>query len=107
MAVVAFHVRAICSYHLRASPTGFTIEGDLVNNVFGAGCFGVQLFFVISGFILSLPFARQYLCQGRRISLREFYVRRVARMQPPYAIHLAFLLALCWLVLRWQPRLPD
>ena len=103
MAVVAFHVRAICSYHLRASPTGFTIEGDLVNNVFGAGCFGVQLFFVISGFILSLPFARQYLCQGRRISLREFYVRRVARMQPPYAIHLAFLLALCWLVLRWQP----
>jgi peptidoglycan/LPS O-acetylase OafA/YrhL len=107
IAVVAFHVRAICSSHFRASPAGHTIDGDLVNNVFGAGCFGVQFLFVISGFILSLPFARQYLCQGRRISLRGFYVRRVTRMQPPYAIHLAFLLALCWLVLRWQPSHPH
>jgi peptidoglycan/LPS O-acetylase OafA/YrhL len=107
IAVIAFHVRAICSYHFRASPAGLSIEGDLVNDAFGAGCFGVQLFFVISGFILSLPFARQYLCQGRRIRLREFYVRRVTRMQPPYAIHLAFLLALCWLVLRWLPSHPH
>jgi len=103
IAVIAFHVRAICSYHFRASPAGLTIEGDLVNDVFGTGHYGVQLFFVISGFILSLPFARQYLCQGRRISLREYYVRRVTRMEPPYVIHLAFLLVLCCLVLRWQP----
>ena len=103
IAVVAFHVRAICSYHFHASHTGRAIEGDLVNNVFGIGNFGVQLFFAISGFILSLPFARQYLCQGRRISLREYYVRRVTRMEPPYVIHLAFLFVLCCLVLRWQP----
>ena len=101
--MIAFHVRAICSYHFRASPAGRTIEGDLVNDVFGAGHLGVLLFFAISGFILSLPFARQYLCQGKRISLREYYVRRVTRIQPPYVIHLAFLLVLCCLVLRWQP----
>ena len=101
IAVIAFHVRAICSYHFRASPAGLTIEGDLVNDAFGTGHFGVQLFFLISGFILSLPFARQSLCPGRRISLREYYVRRVTRIEPPYVIHLAFLLVLCGLVLRW------
>jgi peptidoglycan/LPS O-acetylase OafA/YrhL len=101
--VVAYHVRAICSYHFRASPEGTTIEGDLVNDLFATGNLGVKLFFAISGFILALPFARQYLCQGRRINLREYYVRRVARIHPPYVIHLAFLLVLCCLVLRWQP----
>jgi peptidoglycan/LPS O-acetylase OafA/YrhL len=107
MAVIAFHVRAICSYHFRASPSGRTVEGDLVNDAFGMGCLGVQLFFVISGFILSLPFAKQWLQNGRRISLREYYLRRVTRIEPPYVIHLCFLFLLCALVLRWLPSHPH
>jgi len=105
--VVAFHVRAICSYHLHASPSGKTIEGDLVNDAFSVGDVGVQLFFAISGFILSLPFARQYLCAGNRVSLREYYVRRVTRIEPPYVIHLALLFLLCAVVLRHFPSHPQ
>src|SRR5689334_8302705 len=36
---------------------------------------GISLFFVISGFILSLPFAKWRLNQGRKISLRNYYLR--------------------------------
>jgi peptidoglycan/LPS O-acetylase OafA/YrhL len=107
MSVVAFHVRAICSYHLRASPLGLAVEGDLVNAVFGTGHLGVKLFFAISGFILSLPFARQHLCAGKRIRLRDYYIRRVTRIEPPYIIHLMFLFLACGLVLRWLPSHPH
>lgn len=107
MAVIAFHVRAICSYHFPASPSGQTVEGDLVNDAFGTGHLGVELFFVISGFILSLPFARQWLQNGKRINLREYYIRRVTRIEPPYVIHLCFLFLLCAFVLRWLPSHPH
>lgn len=103
MAVVAFHVRAICSFHLRASPNGNCVEGDLVNDVFSTGCLGVQLFFAISGFILSLPFARCRLGGGKTVSLGGYYLRRVTRIEPPYVIHLAFLFLLCALILHHQP----
>ena len=107
MAVIAFHVRAICSFHFRASPEGLCIEGDPVNDSFSVGCWGVQLFFVVSGFILSLPFARQWLCGGRQISLRDYYVRRVTRIEPPYVIHLLFLFLVSALVLRRLPAHPH
>ena len=103
MAVVAFHVRAIGSFHLRASPNGTCVEGDLVNDVFSTGHLGVQLFFAISGFILSLPFARCWLGGQKPVSLRGYYLRRLTRIEPPYVIHLVFLFVLCALVLRYQP----
>jgi peptidoglycan/LPS O-acetylase OafA/YrhL len=102
-AVIAFHVRAICSFHFMASPGGLCIEGDPVNDTLSTGHWGVELFFTISGFILSLPFARQWLAQGRRISLPEYYLRRVTRIEPPYVIHLLFLFLLCAFVLRRMP----
>jgi peptidoglycan/LPS O-acetylase OafA/YrhL len=54
---------------------------------------GVVLFFVISGFVLALPFARMHLEDARPVSLRDYYLRRVTRLEPPYLISLfAFLL---------------
>jgi peptidoglycan/LPS O-acetylase OafA/YrhL len=47
---------------------------------------GVRLFFVISGLILALPFARYALGQGERVSLRKYYMRRVTRLEPPYIV---------------------
>ncbi len=47
---------------------------------------GVPLFFVISGFILSLPFARQWLQQGRVVSLGKYFLRRLTRLEPPYIV---------------------
>ncbi len=55
------------------------------------GFFGVQLFFVLSGFILALPFARARLLPSnprRDPSIRAFYVRRITRLEPPYLINL-------------------
>ena len=50
----------------------------------GHGNRGVELFFMISGFILAMPFAKQYLLGGKRIAIKEYFFRRITRIEPPY-----------------------
>jgi peptidoglycan/LPS O-acetylase OafA/YrhL len=107
MAVLAFHVRAITSWHYGvslASPAG---ADGLVNWTFGAGCKGVELFFAISGFILALPFARQHLGQGEPVRLKAYYLRRLTRLEPPYVIQLGFVFLVAVFFLRHQPTHPE
>ena len=56
----------------------------------------MELFFTISGFILFLPYAAHFLRGGKQPRLRQYYFRRVTRIEPPYLIHLgiAFVIAL-------------
>ena len=58
------------------------------------GRFGVELFFVLSGFILALPFARRAFADQPRPDLRAYYLRRVTRLEPPYLVSLL----LCFLL---------
>src|SRR4051812_6590794 len=55
---------------------------------------GVQLFFVLSGFLLFRPFVAAALGGGPRPSLRRYAVRRAARILPAYwaAVFGSFLL---------------
>jgi peptidoglycan/LPS O-acetylase OafA/YrhL len=50
------------------------------------GRFGVHLFFIISGFILALPFAAERLAGARPVRLKAFYLRRLTRLEPPYFV---------------------
>ena len=56
--------------------------------------FGVPLFFVISGFILALPFAQHYLQGKGRVCLGRYYLRRVTRLEPPYILSLLIMFLL-------------
>ncbi len=56
--------------------------------------FGVQLFFVISGFILSYPFARHYCLNAARPALGKYYLRRLTRIEPPLLLNLTLLAGL-------------
>jgi len=67
------------------------------------GGHGVTLFFVISGFILSLPFAKWRLNNGRKVSLRNYYLRRLTRLEPPYIIALIiFFIANVWVLHKYS-----
>jgi peptidoglycan/LPS O-acetylase OafA/YrhL len=97
--VIAFHVWAIGSFHM-GRPGDSSI---LLARCMATGSMGVQLFFVISGFILALPFARHYLQGAKKIRLREYFSRRLSRIEPPYLIQLAIVFCLTALVLRKVP----
>ena len=49
---------------------------------------GVELFFVISGFILGVPFASSYLLGAPKINLKQYFLRRLTRLEPPYILSL-------------------
>lgn len=56
-----------------------------------AGQHGLPVFFVISGLILGIPFARRAK-GGPPVSLKHYFLRRLTRIEPPYLLALtAFL----------------
>lgn len=66
------------------------------------GHYGVEVFFVISGFILALPFARHYICGDKPVRYSTYLLRRVTRLEPPYLVSLLLRTAL-WIILGTYP----
>jgi peptidoglycan/LPS O-acetylase OafA/YrhL len=63
--------------------------GNVAGQVFALMTHGVTLFFVLSGYLLYLPFARN-LIEGRRApSIPNFYRNRVLRIYPAFLVILA------------------
>jgi len=81
LSVVVFHiaVQSLDQPHLSAI-------NDLMAPVVHNGNRGVELFFVISGFILGLPFARHRLTGAPMMRIRDYFLRRVTRLEPPYIV---------------------
>jgi len=92
--VVLFHLNgyliAKATFYGHASTT----QTDWLRRAALVGLHGVELFFVISGFILALPFAAHHLSGTPAVSLRKYYLRRLTRLEPPYFVTIFLLLAL-------------
>ena len=54
---------------------------------------GVELFFMLSGFVLGLPFVREHVQQQTKVNLRAYFMRRITRLEPPYILSLALFAA--------------
>jgi peptidoglycan/LPS O-acetylase OafA/YrhL len=83
--VVLFHLMVNLSIK---APAAYTppAGGSLLVAIAAPGFHGVELFFIISGFILALPFATHYLKGGRPVGLKQYFLRRVTRLEPPYML---------------------
>lgn len=83
--VILFHIHG---FFINKSGNTFTDSGhyDVLDTILSGGHYGVQLFFVLSGFILCLPFAQQYINNGKKVMLKKYYLRRLTRLEPPYFI---------------------
>lgn len=104
LAVLVFHCGGYLSapdYNPAASASAQTVVARLAKT----GHAGVELFFVISGFVLGLPFARAAAGHGSPVSLRRYFSRRLTRLEPPYIINL--LLATAAMVAVGKATLPD
>jgi len=97
--VILFHLNAYLtakSPFYRAAPP----DSDWLAQTALVGFRGVELFFVISGFILGLPFAAHYLKGAAPVNLRKYYLRRLTRLEPPYIVALFVLLILAVVIQR-------
>jgi len=84
-------ISSVILFHLYAS---LNHDGTIRNASFDAVNLGilskrgVELFFAISGFILGVPFASHYLRGAPKISLKQYFLRRLTRLEPPYILSL-------------------
>ena len=86
----AWAVAAVVLYH-------FGIWG------FGAGFIGVDIFFVISGFLMTHLICQGLKKSGRNYSIAKFYMARVRRIMPALIVMCIFLLVMGW----WMLPPPD
>jgi peptidoglycan/LPS O-acetylase OafA/YrhL len=92
LSVVLFHVQGQLA--LPGPADGWTWH--LISH----GRRGVELFFAISGFILSYPFAMAILRGAKPPSLRMYFWRRVTRLEPPYVVSILVRLPLLLVVMK-------
>lgn len=86
--VLSYHLHNILvlSYNLPA------LTGQVVFVLLLSGWSGVTLFFVLSGFLLFMPYARSLLFAEKWPETCTFYLRRAARILPGYYVSLGLLL---------------
>lgn len=96
--VVIFHLHVL---HAPGDPwMALADSSRFVEPVLGAGYLGVDLFFLLSGFLLALPWFAHGMRGLPAPSARAFYARRVRRIAPAYYAQLILLFALVLPLLR-------
>jgi peptidoglycan/LPS O-acetylase OafA/YrhL len=88
LGVFVFHAapRTIEFYDAAGYPHWLT---NLLISVFGAGAYGVDLFFALSAYLITSLMLRERATSGS-FDLRSFYVRRILRIWPLYLAFVAF-----------------
>jgi peptidoglycan/LPS O-acetylase OafA/YrhL len=88
LAVVAFHINLISHIDLHLWNVSWN---PIIGSVLLAGDAGVVLFFVLSGFLLFMPYARALLMEAPWPDTRVFYLKRMLRIMPAYYLSLFLL----------------
>jgi peptidoglycan/LPS O-acetylase OafA/YrhL len=87
--VIIFHVNRVTGDKLWNQA-----KYPLASSLSTAGGIGVTLFFVLSGFLLFMPFAKALLFKTNWPLARVFYMRRVLRIIPAYYVSLFLIILL-------------
>ena len=97
-------IRAICAILVIKHHAFWQISA--APRIFEWGFLGVDMFFVISGFLIVTLLLRERDRTGR-IALKDFYVRRTLRIFPVYYLVIAFLLLLAVGTYRYSTKTWD
>jgi peptidoglycan/LPS O-acetylase OafA/YrhL len=90
--VVAFHLMLIMTQDIRIwSPARMP---RVVTSLAYVGDTGVNLFFILSGFLLFLPFAKALLFDNAWPATWTFYLRRILRILPAYYVSLFLMIVI-------------
>jgi peptidoglycan/LPS O-acetylase OafA/YrhL len=92
--VILFHLNGYLLAKSSLHHSEPSLQSDWLALIAFVGFRGVELFFVISGFILGLPFAAHHLKDAPPVNLRKYYLRRLTRLEPPYFVTVALLFVL-------------
>ena len=93
--VVLFHYVVVRSGQFADPFVAWIDASSAAKIIVRNGYLGVDLFFLITGFLLTLPWFKHAMENRNPPAAREFYVRRVRRIVPAYYVQLAILFFVC------------
>ena len=79
------HLRAFAITYVILFHYQFFGHPAWVNKIAGFGWSGVDLFFVLSGFLISGQLFAT-IAKGKRVSIKEFFIKRFFRIIPPFLV---------------------
>jgi peptidoglycan/LPS O-acetylase OafA/YrhL len=88
-----FAALSVCLFHFVVTTIGLT-DNAYIKSIFGTGKYGVQMFFVISGFIL--PWS-MYHGRYQIKNFFQFVWKRILRLEPPYLVSIGLVLGMLFL----------
>jgi peptidoglycan/LPS O-acetylase OafA/YrhL len=97
-------IRAICALMVIKLHVDWSVPGS--PQILDFGFLGVDMFFVISGFLIVTLLLREREARGR-FDLGQFYLRRTLRIFPIYYLLIAFLVVLALATYRHSSRTWD
>ena len=72
------------------------VQRSFTDVLMGNGFKGIHIFFVLSGFILALPFIKWRESEGQKVSTKSYFLRRLIRLEPPYILSLLICVFMQW-----------
>ena len=66
----------------------FIVNKSVFDEYINVGVWGVELFFAISGFVISSPFLMNYFENSNTYSIKKYYLKRLFRIEPPFIVSL-------------------
>jgi len=92
LAILPVMIQHLGERLIRSFPAEFStpIVEDQLAFAVSRGSVGVFLFFAISGFILTLPFAKAHLKGSNAPTYKTYLKKRLFRIEPPYIIWMCF-----------------
>ena len=90
LAVLTFHINNLSDNNYIWRP--YHVLGGVLPSILYFGESGVILFFLLSGFLLFLPYAKALLFDSSWPSITRFYLRRIFRIIPGYYAAIALMI---------------
>lgn len=80
----------VCLYHLILGNQELFPSSNLIERTFSFGYLGVEVFFILSGYVICYAFPIDFSYHD----LRTFFLKRIVRIEPPYIVSIILIIAL-------------
>jgi peptidoglycan/LPS O-acetylase OafA/YrhL len=88
--VICVHIVGIWTLNVGRGYESMSGLDQLLYDMTMLGGYGVELFFMISGFVLAMPFCNHAFRGGKPVKFGKYLWRRVTRLEPPYVVSMLF-----------------